>query len=62
LNIEEHQQIRKLQKKRLKVRTDDLFAIRKWWRHTRKTQPNSLLSTECWQLIAQQHIGITINV
>ena len=40
--------------------------IRKWWRHTRKTQPNhepnSLLSVECWQPIAQQHIGMTINV
>jgi len=32
-----------LQKKRLKVRTDDLFTFRKWWRHTRKTQPNRLL-------------------
>jgi len=40
--------------------------IRKWWRHTRKTQPNhapnSLLSVECWQPIVQQHIGMTINV
>ena len=40
--------------------------IRKLWRHTRKTQPNhepnSLLSVECWQPIAQQHIGMTINV
>jgi len=25
------------------------------------TEPNSLLSVECWQPIAQQHIGITIN-
>jgi len=37
--------------------------IRKWWRHTRKTQPNyepnSVLSVECWQPIAQQHIGMT---
>jgi len=29
LNIEEHQKVRKLQKKRLKVRTDDLFTFRK---------------------------------
>jgi len=29
LNIEEHQKIRKLQKKRIKVRTDDLFTFRK---------------------------------
>jgi len=42
-NIEEHQKIRKLKNKRLKVRIDDLFIFRKWWRHTRKTQPNSLL-------------------
>jgi len=44
LNIEEHQKIRKLQKKRLKVHTDYLFTFRKWWRHTRKTQPNRLLN------------------
>jgi len=31
------------EKKRLKVRTDVLFTFRKLWRHTRKTQPNSLL-------------------
>jgi len=31
-----------VEKKRLKVRTDDLFIFRKWWRHTRKTQANSL--------------------
>ena len=30
-----------------------LFTFRKWWRHTRKTQPNSLLSVECWQPIVQ---------
>jgi len=29
LNIEEHQKIRKLQKKCLKVRTDDLFTFHK---------------------------------
>jgi len=28
LNIEEHRKIRKLQKNRLKVRTDDLFTFR----------------------------------
>jgi len=50
------------EKKRLKLRTDDLLIFCKWWRHTRKTQPNSLLSVECWQLIMQQHIGIMINV
>jgi len=44
------------------VCTDDLFTFRKWWRHTRKRQPNSLLSVECWQPIVQQHIGMTINV
>jgi len=49
-------------KKRLKVCTDDLFTFRKWWRHIRKTQPNSLLSVECWQPIAQQHIVMRINV
>jgi len=50
------------EKKRLKVRTDDLFTFRMWWRHTRKTQPNSLLNVACWQPIAQKQIGITINV
>jgi len=53
---------KKIVEKRLKVRTNDLFTFLKWWRHTRKTQPNSLLSVEFWQPIAQQHIGITINV
>jgi len=51
-----------VEKKRLKVCIDDLFTFRKWWRHTRKTQLNSLLSVECRQPIAQQHIGMTINV
>jgi len=30
--------------------------------HTRKTQTNSPLSSECWQPIAQEHIGIMINI
>jgi len=46
----------------MKVRTDDLFTFRKLWRHSKKTQLNSLLSDECWQLIAQKHIGIMINI
>jgi len=38
----------------------------KWWRHTRKTQPNhepnSLLSVEYWQPITQQYTAMMINV
>jgi len=43
-NISMLQNIKKnIVEKSLKVRTDDLFTFRKWWCHTRKTQPKSLL-------------------
>jgi len=46
-NIKEHQKIRKLQKNCLKVRTDDLFTFRMWWRHQENTTKQPI---EYWVL------------